>query len=310
MRSMPQQSSLTGTILEPISYFPSGPSQPPRPPSSNSLLFTSQSSSGLGAFYAPATLHPPSKPPPTPQHHHSGGNFTLDSIKLPPGITITKVETPQHQHGNMVQNKEPQHPPEMRQYMPPAATMPPGVTMSNPRMGQGMHGMPGGMGMGGGMGMVNPNVIVVDTGKLMEDSKNSNHQAKSGELNGMGPNQRAQNGGQQVPSGNYVTLKRIVHDDHGSSVSIIPSSCEMNANGDQNSSSKKKKNKKKNKGKKVDEWNLVESVFAPKDIDLDAVDDDERELEAFKRFCFNSVPPERKEKVHLNLKDLVIKKKP
>jgi len=51
-------------------------------------------------------------------------------------------------------------------------------------------------------------------------------------------------------------------------------------------------------------------VFAPKDIDLDAVDDDERELEAFKRFCFNSVPPEHKEKVHLNLKDLVIKKKP
>jgi FAM193 family C-terminal len=54
----------------------------------------------------------------------------------------------------------------------------------------------------------------------------------------------------------------------------------------------------------------TESVFAPKDIDLDAIDDDERELEAFKRFCFNSVPPEHKEKVHLNLKDLVIKKKP
>jgi hypothetical protein len=55
---------------------------------------------------------------------------------------------------------------------------------------------------------------------------------------------------------------------------------------------------------------VAESVFAPRNIDLDAVDDDERELEAFKRFCFNSVPPERKEKVHLNLKDLVIKKKP
>jgi hypothetical protein len=39
----------------------------------------------------------------------------------------------------------------------------------------------GAMGMGGGMGMPNPNVIVVDTGKLIEDSKNSsnnNQQAK------------------------------------------------------------------------------------------------------------------------------------
>jgi len=39
-------------------------------------------------------------------------------------------------------------------------------------------------------------------------------------------------------------------------------------------------------------------------------DEDERELEAFKRFCFNTVPPERKEKVriHLNVKDIFGKK--
>ena len=56
---------------------------------------------------------------------------------------------------------------------------------------------------------------------------------------------------------------------------------------------------------------IAESVFAPKDIDLENgdIDDDERELEAFKRFCFNSVPPKRKEKVHLNIKDIVLKKK-
>ena len=43
-----------------------------------------------------------------------------------------------------------------------------------------------------------------------------------------------------------------------------------------------------------------ESVFVPKsDLDLERqdMDDEERELEAFKRFCFNTVPPERKEKV-------------
>lgn len=39
------------------------------------------------------------------------------------------------------------------------------------------------------------------------------------------------------------------------------------------------------------------------------MDDDERELEAFKRFCLQSVPPQRKEKVHLNIKDIVLKKK-
>ena len=56
---------------------------------------------------------------------------------------------------------------------------------------------------------------------------------------------------------------------------------------------------------------VADSVFAPKDIDLDDgdMDDAERELEAFKRFCFQSVPPKQKEKVHLNIKDIVLKKK-
>lgn len=67
-------------------------------------------------------------------------------------------------------------------------------------------------------------------------------------------------------------------------------------------------------------WNLLlqaeqftESVFQPKDIDLENgdIDDDERELEAFKRFCLQSVPSERKNKVkvNLNIKDIVLKKK-
>lgn len=55
---------------------------------------------------------------------------------------------------------------------------------------------------------------------------------------------------------------------------------------------------------------LSESVFTPKDILEDDLDAEERELEAFKRFCQQSVPPVRKEKVaHLNVKDIVLKKK-
>ena len=39
------------------------------------------------------------------------------------------------------------------------------------------------------------------------------------------------------------------------------------------------------------------------------VDDYERELEAFKRFCSQSVPAESKAKVNLNIEDIVLKKK-
>ena len=52
---------------------------------------------------------------------------------------------------------------------------------------------------------------------------------------------------------------------------------------------------------------IAESVFAPSaDMDLDdgEIDDDERELEAFKRFCFNSVPAKQKAKISLDLNTL------
>lgn len=58
---------------------------------------------------------------------------------------------------------------------------------------------------------------------------------------------------------------------------------------------------------------FLENVFKPKDIDLEDgdMDDDEREVEAFKRFCLQSVPAARKDKVkvNLNIKDIVLKKK-
>ena len=56
---------------------------------------------------------------------------------------------------------------------------------------------------------------------------------------------------------------------------------------------------------------ILDSVFAPKDIDLENgdMDDDEREIEAFKRFCFNSVPLQEKPKVNFDMKSISLKKK-
>ncbi|CAG9855308.1 unnamed protein product [Phyllotreta striolata] len=58
-----------------------------------------------------------------------------------------------------------------------------------------------------------------------------------------------------------------------------------------------------------DDW-LYDSVFTPRDVLEDDMDAEELELEAFKRFCQQSIPPKRKEKVaHLNVADIVVKKK-
>ncbi|EEC02981.1 hypothetical protein IscW_ISCW017197, partial [Ixodes scapularis] len=70
----------------------------------------------------------------------------------------------------------------------------------------------------------------------------------------------------------------------------------------------KKSRKKKNSSTDV---TSPDDVFLPKDIDLENGDLDEleREVEAFKRFCFNSVPVANKEKVHVNLKDILQRRK-
>ncbi|CAG0883222.1 unnamed protein product [Cyprideis torosa] len=63
-----------------------------------------------------------------------------------------------------------------------------------------------------------------------------------------------------------------------------------------------KKKKKKGKGKD-------DNVFVPKNVNLEdaALDDTEKEVEAFKRFCLDSVPMQNKEKVVLNIKDILDK---
>ncbi|CAH1955558.1 unnamed protein product [Acanthoscelides obtectus] len=57
-----------------------------------------------------------------------------------------------------------------------------------------------------------------------------------------------------------------------------------------------------------DDW-FYESVFSPRDVLEDDMDAEELELEAFKRFCQQSIPPPQKEKVaHLNVAEIVFKK--
>lgn len=52
-----------------------------------------------------------------------------------------------------------------------------------------------------------------------------------------------------------------------------------------------------------------DSIFEPRDIDLEEIDEDEREIEAFKRFCHDSVSLRQKTKVNINLKNLILMKK-
>lgn len=93
----------------------------------------------------------------------------------------------------------------------------------------------------------------------------------------------------------------------------LPSHKMHEANGQTNQSLKPSVRSKKNKKKKncLDDATSPDDVFLPKDIDLEngELDELEKELEAFKRFCFNSKPLAQKEKVNVNLKDIILKKK-
>ena len=57
---------------------------------------------------------------------------------------------------------------------------------------------------------------------------------------------------------------------------------------------------------------FLDRVFEPKNIeDLENgdFDDDEKEIEAFKRFCLNSIPLPQKTKVNIDVKNIAFKKK-
>uniref|UniRef100_A0A671KQ73 Protein FAM193A-like n=1 Tax=Sinocyclocheilus anshuiensis TaxID=1608454 RepID=A0A671KQ73_9TELE len=77
-----------------------------------------------------------------------------------------------------------------------------------------------------------------------------------------------------------------------------------------NESPQPKSKAKKNKKKKVDKMNnSIDDVFLPKDIDLDSVDMDEteREVEYFKRFCLDSARQTR-QRLSINWSNFSLKK--
>ena len=55
---------------------------------------------------------------------------------------------------------------------------------------------------------------------------------------------------------------------------------------------------------------IADSIFEPKDIDLENgdMDEDEKEIEAFKRFCFNSVPAQRRP-INFDMSNISLNKK-
>ena len=78
------------------------------------------------------------------------------------------------------------------------------------------------------------------------------------------------------------------------------------------SSSSSGKRRKKNKKGNLEDLTTIDSVFTPKDVAEGELDETERDVEAFKRFCFNNVPLNsgEKPKVNINIKDIMIKKRP
>ncbi|XP_021378384.1 protein FAM193A-like isoform X2 [Mizuhopecten yessoensis] len=88
---------------------------------------------------------------------------------------------------------------------------------------------------------------------------------------------------------------------------------ETSSNNEQNknSSGKNKRNKKKNRGS--EDLSMIDEIFMPKsesDLEGGDMDDVEKELEEFKRFCLGSTPVKREKlQVNMNLKDIFVKKK-
>ncbi|XP_030596057.1 protein FAM193B [Archocentrus centrarchus] len=77
------------------------------------------------------------------------------------------------------------------------------------------------------------------------------------------------------------------------------------ANGQQQQQSKGKNKKNKNKGEKSN--NAIDDVFLPKDVDPTEMDEIDREVEYFKRFCLDSAKQTR-QKVAVNWSNFSLKK--
>ncbi|XP_065210983.1 transcription factor mef2A-like isoform X3 [Planococcus citri] len=241
-------------------------------------------------------------------------NFDLENIKLPPGITITKVD-PASVNRKPIQAKQ-QPPP------PPPAQAHVRQTM--------MSSMPS-----------SSNVIVVDTG-----DKNNYYQSEEQSINGVKKKRRRRkkdnaenmqsnmsNVPQQfgAPNGlpprmgpinagmygnpfmnndyrNTPQQSAAIIQMNGSMVTIRNPALHQALNGPQMDYHDSSKITQHNDFRNP---NTDENMFppAPEEIENDDLDEYDRELEAFKRFCSQSVPAESKAKVNLNLEDIVLKKK-
>ncbi|CAM9300243.1 unnamed protein product, partial [Lampetra planeri] len=79
------------------------------------------------------------------------------------------------------------------------------------------------------------------------------------------------------------------------------------SNGQQQQQAKGKNKKSKNKGEKSS--NAIDDVFLPKDVDPTEMDEIDREVEYFKRFCLDSAKQTR-QKVAVNWSNFSLKKVP
>ena len=282
-------------------------------------------------------------------HHHQQNDFTLDNFRLPPGITLTRVEgvhAPAHPElpVRMVDRSS-----NKRDNTSSATntnpTGPNPIIVTNPPKAKESMGSLG--------GLAAPNVIVVDTRKIQQQPPQQQHQQKAPvqmcsvavqtgwDENDVDESQlskkqrkklrRKQEQEQQAmmeqlaalqlnkkAAGKAANNKTLNNPSNGTAKQPNPAPTQATSVTKTTSSNTKSKNKKKRSSTASgqsggeDKWD-EENVFVPKsDLDLEGgdLDEDERELEAFKRFCFNTVPPERKEKVriHLNVKDIFGKK--
>uniref|UniRef100_A0A0A9Y4M0 FAM193 C-terminal domain-containing protein n=1 Tax=Lygus hesperus TaxID=30085 RepID=A0A0A9Y4M0_LYGHE len=236
-------------------------------------------------------------------------DFNFDGIKLPPGITITKVD-PCHKKIKSTSKMEEDA---KNQVSLKPVPKPPKKAPT-------------------------PEVIIVSTNKLKQDANPTSRIVKPGDINKLSGSCSGTSKKQKKKKENDASSKSKMASSYpGLDIEIIKPSDDQAAaelcnqmsvltinpyadcKGDEpeqpvKTSKKKRKKKKKSKaegGADAEDWNTLENVFAPKDLDLNdgEIDDAERELEAFKLFCMQSVPLKRKEKVNLNLKDLVLKKK-
>ncbi|KAK4007947.1 hypothetical protein OUZ56_013107 [Daphnia magna] len=304
-----------------------------------------------------------------PQYPSQQQDFTLDNFRLPPGITLTRVQgshSPVHPElpMRMVDRTKQEN-----SYLATSTTSagPNPIIVTSPLSAPKAKESLGSLG-----GLTAPNVIVVDTRKIqqqptipqqlprvvqtcsvgvqtgeddadeelsrsafplnkqqrkklrrreklleeqavlnqlanMQLDSNSKKVGDSGKKNEIVPTKLLNNQAKSVPS-QAVGLGKP---SNPANLRSTTSSATSTTGG--KASSKKKKKSRPSASAQASEDKWEENVFVPKsDLDLEGgdLDDDERELEAFKRFCFNTVPPERKEKVriHLNVKDIFGKK--